>query len=614
MKFDFSGWATRNNLRCSDGRVIMHNAFKDDDGKNVPLVWNHQHNDPFNVLGNVQLEHREDGVYAYGVFNDTEQGRNAKLLVQHGDIVALSICAGGLKQQGGNVMHGDIKEVSLVLAGANPGAYIESVLVHGEESDEEAIIYTGENIELNHSSEGDPEKKDEPKDDLAQKGKTDESPDKDDPKKDDVKESVGDVFATLTDKQKTAVYNVMTQLLEDDETNDNSTHTEGGNEEMKHNVFEGDPKQDQNILTHSDQMDIINMAKSSGVGSLRTAMSIFADEHEDTLAHGFDSIETLFPDAKELRPGAPEIIPQNNGWVDSVIKKAHKTPFSRIRTRQADVSAVRAGGYKTKGSKKTDMGNVSLVNRSTDPQTVYIKDKLNRDDIVDITDFDVVQYQYGVMRNALHEELALAMLIGDGRESGDEQKIEETHVRSIWNDDELYTVHADVDFAKAKAELQGTNTAANFGENYVYAEAIVAAALYAREQYKGSGAMSFYCTPHLLNTMLLARDMNGRRIYNSKTDLTQALDVSEIHTVEEFEGKTRKTADREPKTKKLLGIFVNMADYNIGAVKNGEVAQFNQFDIDFNQEKFLIETRLSGALTRVKSAIALEEDTTTVSP
>lgn len=383
---------------------------------------------------------------------------------------------------------------------------------------------------------------------------------------------------------------------------------------MKHNVFEGDPKQDQNILTHSDQMDIINMAKSSGVGSLRTAMSIFADEHEDTLAHGFDSIETLFPDAKELRPGAPEIIPQNNGWVDSVIKKAHKTPFSRIRTRQADVSAVRAGGYKTKGSKKTDMGNVSLVNRSTDPQTVYIKDKLNRDDIVDITDFDVVQYQYGVMRNALHEELALAMLIGDGRESGDEQKIEETHVRSIWNDDELYTVHADVDFAKAKAELQGTNTAANFGENYVYAEAIVAAALYAREQYKGSGAMSFYCTPHLLNTMLLARDMNGRRIYNSKTDLTQALDVSEIHTVEEFEGKTRKTADREPKTKKLLGIFVNMADYNIGAVKNGEVAQFNQFDIDFNQEKFLIETRLSGALTRVKSAIALEEDTTTVSP
>ena len=380
---------------------------------------------------------------------------------------------------------------------------------------------------------------------------------------------------------------------------------------MKHNVFDQEEVREGGVLSHADQQAIITMAKANNVGSLQTALKIYAEENGD-LKHGFvdsegqDAIETLFPDYKTLGSAAPELLERDLTWVDHVMRGTHKSPISRIRTRQADARAeeLRARGYK-KGEEKQVAGNIKLLSRTTDPQTIYRKDAMHRDDIIDITDFDVVEYQWGVMRRNLEEEIARAVLIGDGREDGDEMKIDETHVRSIWNDDDLYTIHADVDIEAARSELQGTNTSANFGENYIYAEAIITAALYSREQYKGSGSLEFYCTPHQLNVMLLARDLNGRRIYSSKADLAAALNVVAIHTVEQFEGKVR--TDAESKKHKLLGLFVNLKDYQIGSTKGGEITKFDQFDIDFNQYKYLIETRISGALTKVYSAIALEE-------
>ena len=376
---------------------------------------------------------------------------------------------------------------------------------------------------------------------------------------------------------------------------------------MKHNVFENE-ENNTNVLSHADEATIIDMAKAPSVGSLQHAMEIYAEEN--SLQHGIDQIEQLFPEYKDVKPGAPELLERDQTWVGVVMNKAHKSPISRIRTRQADARAaeLRAKGYK-KGNQKTLSANIKLLSRTTDPQTVYRKDELHRDDILDITDFDVVSYQYGIMRRNLEEDIAMAILIGDGRDDVDPDKISEDHIRSIWHDDELYTIHADVDIAAAKAELQGTDTNKHFGDNYIYAEAIITAALYARERYKGSGSLDFFCTPHLLNVMLLARDLNGRRIYDSKSDLAAALNVNAIYTVEQFEGKTRTTTEGD-KTKKLLGLFVNMADYQIGSTKGGEITRFNQFDIDFNKEKYLLETRLSGALTKVYSAIALEEPVT----
>lgn len=380
---------------------------------------------------------------------------------------------------------------------------------------------------------------------------------------------------------------------------------------MKHNVFDNDRQDEATVLSHADQSMIINMAKSSNIGTLRTAMDVFADQNPDSvLAHGIENIDTLFPEYKDVRPGAPELITNDQGWVNEVLKKVHKSPISRIRTRQADIRKIdelRAKGYK-KGTLKGEVGNFKVVHRTTDPQTVYVKSKIDRDDIVDITDFDVVQYLYGIDRMNLNEELATAIMLGDGREVGDEGKIAEDKIRPIWTDDELYTIHADVDIAGMKTKLQGTNTSANFGENYIYAEAIIQALLYAREKYKGTGTPDFYCTPHLVNVMLLARDLNGRRIYDKVSDLTAALNVGKIITAEQFEGKTRTTSDG--KTKKLLGLMVNLADYSLGATKGGEITHFTDFDIDFNQEKSLLETRCSGANTRILSAIALEEDVT----
>lgn len=624
MDFDFSGWATRNNVRCSDGRTIIRNAFAENDGNTVPLVWSHQHSNPLNVLGHALLENREDGVYAYCTFNDSEYGKAVKAQVLHGDITQLSIYANHLKERGGDVIHGDIKEVSLVIAGANPEAYIDSVISHSEDEGEAAIIYTGENFDsvLAHTDEDDKEKnkKIPDKDETAKdKPETEESNKTDDESGNDNEKTIKDVLDTLNGEQKKVVYGLLAQAFDsenpDDSTEDNpekekEPKTEHGGKEMKHNLFEGDDREG-NVLSHADQESILAMAKSNSVGSLQAAIERYRENNN--LAHSIDSIETLFPDYRDLNPGAPEAITRDQSWVSHVIDAAHKSPIARIRTRQMDARSAnfRGLGYK-KGSKKDNTGNIKLIKRTTDPQTVFIKDALNRDDVIDITDFDVVEYQYRLMRGVLNEEVATAIMIGDGREDGDENKIAEDHIRPIWKDDDLYTIHADVDLDDAKKRLQGTNTSANFSENYVYAEAIIEAALYAREQYKGSGSLEFYCAPHILNVMLLARDLNGRRIYSSKADLAAALNVKDIIAVEQFEGQVRTTSDISPKKKELLGLFVNIKDYVIGATKGGEITRFNQFDIDFNLEKLLIETRLSGALARIKSAIALEKDVTSV--
>lgn len=597
---DFSGYATRNDLLCGDGVTIRKDAFKGNDGCEVPLVWNHEHNDPNAVLGHAVLENRDDGVYAYGKFNDTEQGQTAKKLVQNGDVRSLSIWANQLKKIGKDVVHGNIRELSLVLAGANPGAYVDFVMAHSAEGEEEMEVSWDENIMLYHSA--DTEKKGE--NEVAEETKKPETSEGSDDK---TIKKVKEVLDTMNDEQKEAMYAVLGMALPDDEDDD-----EKGGNVVKHNIFDNEEREQANksILSHSDEMKIVSMAKQSGIGSLRAAMNIFAEENAGTLAHGVfdDEVEKLFPEYELLKKGEPETLTRDQSWIDTAMAKIHKSPYTRIKTRQADarIAELKAKGYQKKGDYKKEMAKIKLLSRTTDPQTVYIKDTLQRDDIVDITDFDVVAYQWNIMRQTLNEELIMAALVGDGREDGDPDKIHEDHIRSIWNDDELYTIHQTVDFDKAKQELQGSNTGANFGENYIKAEAILTASLYAREKYKGSGSLDFYCTPHLLNVMLLARDLNGRRIYDSKDDLAAALNVNSIVTVEQFEGLER--TDSETNKHKLLGLFVNLGDYQFGAAKGGEVSKFDNFDIDFNQYKYLLETRLSGSLTKVYSAIALEED------
>lgn len=604
---DFHGYATKANLTCRDKRVIMPDAFKDQDGAKVPLCWGHQHNSVTNVLGHAYLENRADGVYAYGYFNDTDSGRAGKKLVDNGDVCALSIWANDLVQNGPNVVHGVIRELSLVLAGANPGAYIDSVMQHDDEATQEAeilFVLDKDNIQLAHADS------DEDSEDAelqhADEAKTDSSEEN---KKDD-EETVQDVLNSMSEKQK----NVLLALVAEGIAAGEETKKTDNNEEdntMKHNVFDNDRQDEANVLSYTDQTAIINMAKASTVGSLQHAMDLFAEQNPDSvLAHGIENISQLFPDYKDVRPGAPEMLTTDQGWIQKVLQKVHKSPISRIRTRQADlrnIEELRAKGY-TKGTLKGEVGNFKLIHRTTDPQTIYVKSKIDRDDIIDIQDFDVVQYLYNIDRMNLNEELATAIMIGDGRDVGADGKIAEDKIRPIWQDDELYTIHADVDIAGMRASLQGTNTAANFGENYIYAEAVIQSLLYAREKYKGSGTPDFYCTPHLVNVMLLARDMNGRRIYDKVSDLAAALNVGEIITVEQFEGKTRTATGG--KTKKLLGLMGNLADYSVGATKGGEITHFTDFDIDFNQEKSLLETRCSGANTRVKSFIALEEDVT----
>lgn len=626
-KYDFSGWATKNDLQCSDGRIIRKDAFKHCDGMKVPLVWNHNHDDPYRVVGNALLENRNEGVYAYGTFNDTDLGKTAKVYVQHGDITQLSIYANQLKQQGPNVLHGAIREVSLVLAGANPGACIETVLQHGEEVDDEGVIYTGEDITLAHS-EGDSETADSKKSEDSDESEDDlehsEKEKEENPVAENKEKTVQDVFDEFTEEQKNVVYAMIGMALEeqgdDEEENEDS---EGGNESMKHNVFENDATQG-NVLTHADQTEILKIAKSSTVGSFQAALAQYAEENELTHAAapvgGFQAtgadgeltIDALFPEYKDLKSGAPELITNDQGWISVVMSKVHKSPISRIRTGQVDIrniDALRAKGYK-KGEEKSYSGNFKLVRRTTDPQTVYVKNALHRDDIVDITDFDYVQYLYNIDRMMLNEELATAIMFGDGREDGDEAKISPDHIRPIWTDDDLYTLHVELDIEAVKNELQGTNTGANFGANFVRAEALVNQLLYARENYKGSGTPDLFIHPHELNVMLLARDISGHRMYASKAELASALNVGNIYTVEQMQGKTRK--NKNGKDVKLLAIVANLSDYSLGSTKGGEVTHFTQFDIDFNQQKSLLETRCSGALTKVYSAIAVEEPTEVV--
>lgn len=595
--YDFSGYATRNDLLCQDGRTIRQNAFIDNDGCEVPLVWNHEHNDPNAVLGHAVLENRKDGVYAYGMFNDTEQGQMAKKLVQKGDVKSLSIWANQLKQIGNDVIHGNIRELSLVLAGANPGAYVDFVMAHSVEEEDTLYASYDENIMLYHSA--DESEKKEDKQEMADNAKSQEDYSDD--------KTVEDVINTMNEEQKNVLYTLIGMAREDGAGEEDE---KGGNGNMKHNVFdnEGDTRQS-NVLSHSDEQQIISLAKQTGVGSLKAAMEIFAEE-SGTLAHGVfgDETEKLFPEYELLKKGEPETLERDQSWIGHVISGIHKSPISRIRTRQADarIAELRAKGYQKKGSYKQEMADIKLIGRTTDPQTIFIKADMHRDDITDIVDFDVVGYQWRLMRHILDEELALAALIGDGRDEADPDKIHEEHVRSIWNDNDLYCIHQSIDYEEMKTKLNGTNTGANFGEEYIKAEATIAAALYAREKYKGSGSLDYYCTPHALNVMLLARDLNGRRIYSSKADLAAALNVENIYTVEQFEGKTREVTSGG--TKKLVGLFVNLGDYQFGSTKGGEITKFDDFDMDFNRYKYMLETRLSGSLTKLYSAIALEED------
>lgn len=616
MKPDFTGWATKNNLKCSDGRVIVKDAFKDNDGQKVPLVWNHQHGEIFNILGHAMLTNKEEGVFAEGFFNNTEQGQNAKMILEHGDIVALSIFANQLKQQGSDVVHGNIREVSLVLAPANPGASIDSVsLSHGEYTPEEGIIYTGEPV-LYHSDDKKDEDKTEKKDSEGtskEDTKEEDEKDKDDPE---------EIYNSMNDKQKHLTDALVTEALKvgEKDKDNKKEESEGGDDAMKHNVFDRTDRNQTTVLAHADQADILKMAKEPG-SSLQQALKIYADKNDLTLQHdavssgfvqeGTGNVTTLFPEYQEVRPGAPELITNDQGWIGTVLGKVHKSPISRIRTSQVDIRNIddlRAKGY-VKGNSKSQTGNFSLVRRETDPQTVYVKSALFRDDVVDITGFDYVQYLYNIDRMQLNEELATAIMIGDGRDDGADGKISPEHIRPIWTDDDLYTIHVDIDLDAAEEELQGTNTGANFGENYITAEAMVNTILYARETYKGSGTPDLYITPHMLNVMLLARDLNGRRIYSSKAELASSLNVGEIYTAEQFANKTRTVStDNGNKTKKLIGIVCNLADYYLGSTKGGEITHFTDFDIDFNQLKSLLETRVSGALTRVYSAIAIEEE------
>lgn len=616
-KYDFSGWATKVNLKCSDGRTIMPDAFKHCDGRIVPLVWNHQYDGPDRVLGKALLKHCADGVRAFCSFNDTPSGKVAKELVRHGDVNALSIMANRLKEHMHQVLHGEIREVSLVLASANPGAFIEEVMQHSEDGvdyvpvPDTNIIYTGEALELYHADQDDINKKGDGSVSEETKKQSENSDEK----------TVKDVWDSMNEEQQTVVYAMIGQALEDagvDDDDDDekdvkhSDDLEGGDVVMKHNLFDQESTQQTRTLTHADQEAIISLAKQSNVGSFKQAMEIFAEEaglaHSEDGVGIFEDYGVLFPEFELLKKSEPETIEKyDQSWVGPALAKIHKSPFSRIRTRHADarLAELKAKGYQKKGDEKKVMGQIKMINRTTDPQTIYIKDSMHRDDIIDVTDFSIVEYQWKMMRRVLDETMILAAMVGDGREDVDPDKIHEEHVRPIWTDDEEYTIHYDVDIEAAKTELQGTDTGANFGENYIYAEAVITAALYSREKFKGTGTPDFYCTPHLVNVMLLARDLNGRRIYDSKADLARALNVNSIIEVEQFEGLTRTTEDGDKK--KLLGLFVNLNDYTFGSTKGGEITKFEDFDMDFNLKKFMLETRLSGSLYKLKSAIALEE-------
>ena len=586
--YDFSGWATRSNIKCSDGRTIMNDAFKENNGQKVPLVWNHQHDDPSEVLGHALLENRSDGVYAYCKFNNTESGQNAKALVQNGDVDKLSIYANKLKTVANNVIHGCIREVSLVLAGANPGAYIDSVIVHGEgsEIEEEGVIYTNENIDIiEHADSSDDKesKKDEKEETVKMENKDPEK--KEEQKKD---KTVQEVFDTLNEEQKNAVYAIVGQAVEnakkDSSDDEENNKEEGESEDMKHNVFDKDDNQE--VLMHSEMInEAIRDAKK--YGSMKESFLAHAE------ANNMENYEILFPDATELYK-EPRVIEEDRSWVAKVMNKVHHTPFSRVKTtfgRMSETEA-RAKGY-IKGNLKTDI-KMSFLNRVTTPTTVYIKNDIDRDDVIDITDFDIVAWQKREMRKNLDKELALAMLLGDGRNVSDPNKINEQNIRPVIKDNEMYTIQYTVTDG-----VDYNNANNSHSENDSVTKGVIRAAIKSRKQYKGSGRPTFYTTEDLLTDMLLIEDQNGRLIYDSIQKLCTALRVDEIVTIPEMEGEAYKD---------IYGIIVNMADYTAGADKGGSVNMFDDFDIDYNQMKYLMETRMSGALTVPYSAIVLKKE------
>ena len=592
MDYDFSGYATRTNVKCSDGRTIMKDAFKDNDGKVVPLVWNHQHNDPNNVLGHAVLENREDGVYAYCKFNESENAEMAKLLVKHGDVESLSIWANQLKQNMSNVIHGNIRELSLVLAGANPGAYIDSVIMHGEESDEEAIIYSGENLStedtsLEHASCG--TSSSDTKKNKKELEHSKENTKKEDPKPEDKQptkdineggESITDVFNTLSEKQKNAVYAMLGMALDEDGADYEDDKED--NKEMKHNVFDVETKEE-NVLSHDAMTEIIGDAKR--YGSLKESFLAHADEY------GVQDIDWLFPEVKTLNT-PPEFIKRDTGWVQKVMSGTHHTPFSRIKSMFADITEdeARAKGYIKGKLKKEEV--FSLLKRTTTPTTIYKKQKLDRDDVIDITDFDVVSWLKAEMRMMLDEEIARAILVGDGRLASSDDKINEQNIRPILNDADLFTIRWSV--ASGSSD---DDKAKNF----------IRAAIKSRKNYKGSGTPTLFTTEDMLTDLLLLEDTIGHKLYKTEIELATALRVKEIVTVPVMENLT----DKDSKT--VYGIIVNLTDYNVGADKGGSINMFDDFDIDYNQMKYLIETRCSGALIRPFSAIVLRSGVSTAS-
>lgn len=577
MKYDFSGWATRNNIKCSDGRTILKDAFKQHDGQTVPLVWNHQHNESANVLGHAVLENRDEGVYAYCTFNDTEAGKNAKLLVEHGDVTALSIYANQLKQKGSNVMHGTIREVSLVLAGANPGAFIDSVIRHGEFCEDEAVIYTGEELTLQHA--------DDPSDKADKKDK------KGDDEVDNNEKTIQDVFDTLNEEQKNVVYALIGQALEDKsmaqsaiEENENNIEEDGGEQEMKHNVFEGRETENNNdVLSHDAMETILKDAKR--YGSLKESFLAHAENY------GIKDIEWLFPDAKNVNM-PPDFIKRDDSYVQKVMRGVHHVPFSRIKSMHANITAdeARAKGYIKGNRKKEEV--FTLLKRTTTPTTIYKKQKLDRDDVVDITDFDVVAWLKMEMRMMLDEEIARAILVGDGRLSDSDDKINETCIRPISTDDDLYCVKAPVAVAAAATDDD-------------VAKAFIKTVIKSRKEYKGSGSPTLFTTEDVITNCLLLEDKNGRVIYDTVDKLATALRVKEIVAVEVMEGAKTKVNKVE---KPLMAIMVNLVDYYVGADKGGAVNMFDDFDIDYNQQKYLMETRCSGALVKPYSAVAVALD------
>ena len=573
--FDFSGWATRNDIKCSDGRTIRKDAFKHCDGQTVPLVWNHNHTDADNVLGKALLENRNEGVYAYCSFNGTENGKNAKELVKHGDIVSLSIYANQLKQNGGDVIHGAIKEVSLVLAGANPGAKIENVMAHGELDEESATIWNGVtelkfdvDVDTDAISHADAQEEQAKKED-SEEGK---------------EETIADVYNTLTEKQKLVVNALIGAALEEKAENDDQEE----DEKMKHNAFEQTNEIETNVLSHSDLVEVIANAKKTG--SLKDSYIAKCNEKEVDLQHSINNLDVLFPEVKAIN-NTPVTINDDTNWVAKVMGGVHHTPFSRVKMMAFDITGeeARARGY-IKGNKKEEEV-IGALRRETSPQTVYKLQKLDRDDIIDVTDFDVVAYIKNEMRGKLDEEIARAILIGDGRSSASKDKINPLHIRPILGDDPTYVV---------SKQLKRDASA----DEYAFAKQFIKTVIKSRKEYKGKGNPTLFCTEDLLTDMLLIEDRNQRVVYDTMDKLKTALRVVDIVTVPCFENQTRKVGEQNLK---LMAILVNLSDYNVGADKGGAVSMFDDFDINFNKYEYLIETRCSGAMVQPYGAVTFEE-------